>query len=356
MTAADEAAPSALAAHWVANSSSRLSALSTSAGALPLTFTERSAANEAYVASLRSAWVRYPAFEASRALRPGLPEPLARVALSPLDALIVAAGLDRAVIVSNRLVSTNLHTPDLAQAIPDLADALQARFADRPFTLRNVCAEVDPALPAALGHAGWALLPARLVYCCRPGDPALWQRNRVRQDAKLLDRDAVEVIGADALTLADIPRLRWLYAQVFLLKHSRLNPDYTEAFFAEALHTGAMMDLKALRHEGRLIGVIGLVRQHGWITTPMLGADPQAANEAPYRRLMALLLRLARENGDRLHYSSGAGEFKRARGGIPAIEYTAVFGRHLSAPRRAALAALGAMLMSFAPRLLARMG
>jgi Acetyltransferase (GNAT) domain len=353
MTAADEAAPSALAAHWVANSSSRLSALSTSAGALPLTFTERSAANEAYVASLRSAWVRYPAFEASRALRPSLPEPLARIALSPLDALIVAAGLDRTVIVSNRLVSTNLHTPGLAEDVPHLADALHARFPDRPFALRNVCAAVDPALPSALRRAGWALLPARLVYCCHPRDPALWQRNRVRQDAKLLDHDAVEVIGADALMPTDIPRLRWLYAQVFLLKHSRLNTDYTEAFFADALRTGAL-DLRALRHEGRLIGVIGLVRQHGWVTTPMLGVDPQAANEAPYRRLMALLLRLARENGDQLHYSAGAGEFKRARGGEPVIEYTAVFGRHLAAPRRAALAALSVVLISLAPRLLAR--
>jgi hypothetical protein len=355
MTAAAEAGTANAAAHWVANSSARLSALPTSAGALPLTFTERSGADEAYVASLRSAWVRYPAFEASRALRPGVPEPIARIALSPLDALIAMAGLDRAVIVSNRLVSTNLHTPGLPQAVPHLADALQARFPDRPFALRNVCAAVDPALPTALQRAGWALLPARLVYCCRPRDPALWQRNRVRQDAKLLDRDAVEVINAEGLRPEDIPRLRWLYAQVFLLKHSRLNPDYTDAFFADAPRTGTM-DLKALRHEGRLIGVIGLVRQHGWITTPMLGADPQAANAAPYRRLMALLLRQARENGDQLHYSSGAGEFKRARGGEPAIEYTAVFGRHLSAPRRAALAALGAMLISLAPRLLARAG
>jgi Acetyltransferase (GNAT) domain len=328
MTAAGAATPSAFAAHWVANSSARLSVLPTPAGVLP-------------------------AFEASRAWRPGLPEPIARIALSPLDALIAAAGLDRAVIASNGLVSTNLHAPGLAQAVPDLADALRARFPNRPFALRNVCAAVDPALPAALQRAGWALLPARLVYCCSPGDPALWQRNRVRQDAKLLDRDAVEVIDANGLTPADLPRLRWLYAQVFLLKHSRLNPDYTDAFFADALRSGSV-DLKALRHQGQLIGVIGLVRQHGWITTPMLGADPQAA--APYRRLMALLLRLARENGDQLHYSAGAGEFKRARGGIPAIEYTAVFGRHLSPPRRAALAALGAMLMSFAPRLLARMG
>jgi hypothetical protein len=353
MTAAGEA--EALAAHWVSNSSARLSALPTPAGVLPLTFTERSAANEAYVASLRSAWVRYPAFEASRALRPGLPEPIARIALSPLDALIAAAGLDRAVIASNGLVSTNLHAPGLAQAVPDLADALRARFPNRPFALRNVCAAVDPALPAALQRAGWALLPARLVYCCSPGDPALWQRNRVRQDATLLDRSAVEVIDADALRPADLPHLRWLYAQVFLLKHSRLNPDYTDAFFADALRSGTV-DLKALRHQGRLIGMIGLVRQHGWLTTPMLGTDAQAANEAPYRRLMALVLRLARESGDQVHYSSGAGEFKRARGGIPVIEYTAVFGRHLSPPRRAALAALGAMLKSFAPRLLARMG
>ena len=56
---------------------------------------------------------------------------------------------------------------------------------------------------------------------------------------------------------------------------------------------------------------------------------------------MAIVLREESHRKLRLNLSSGASHFKRIRGGVPCIEYTAVIAdichcRHLSLPRRLA--------------------
>jgi hypothetical protein len=51
--------------------------------------------------------------------------------------------------------------------------------------------------------------------------------------------------------------------------------------------------------------------------------------------------------------SSGVGPFKRSRGGVASLEYTAVYGQHLSLPRRLALAGFTRVLQKAAPGVLA---
>jgi hypothetical protein len=81
-----------------------------------------------------------------------------------------------------------------------------------------------------LQQQGWLMLPARRIYLCDPSDPAVWKHNHVKQDAKLLKRAEVSLIHHDQLQPADIPALRQLFRQVFIHKHSALNPDFSEDF------------------------------------------------------------------------------------------------------------------------------
>ncbi|WP_374016341.1 hypothetical protein ABU162_18735 [Paenibacillus thiaminolyticus] len=68
----------------------------------------------------------------------------------------------------------------------------------------------------------------------------------------------------------------------------------------------------------------------GVMTTMLFGYDTALPQELGlYRMLSAALLELARENGDLLHESSGAAQFKRNRGARADIGYSAVFCDHL---------------------------
>jgi len=84
-----------------------------------------------------------------------------------------------------------------------------------------------------------------------------------------------------------------------------------------------------------LQGVVGCFIRGGVMTVPIVGYNtglPQRTGL--YRMLMSMVLQEAAERSMLLHLSSGAAHFKRLRGGKPAIEYSAVYVRHLPAGRR----------------------
>jgi hypothetical protein len=177
----------------------------------------------------------------------------------------------------------------------------------------------------------------------------------VRKDQRLLDDAAVDVLTPAEIKRQDLPRLRTVFRQLFIDKHSQLNPDFTPKFFEFCLDTG-FLDLYALRYQGEIVGVLGLYARNGWLTTPLIGYDtslPQGLGL--YRRLMALLYRQARERQLQLHLSSGADAFKRARGGQGHLEYSAVYARHLAHFRQLALGTFARTMNTLAPRALARL-
>lgn len=348
------------AGHWLDNAAGRVETLQAEGWLLPLTLCE-DGPQASYVANLVSGWWRYGVAEAGRALSGG-PAPgrlalgLAAAGLAPLGAWLRLAGLHRAALLGNWLVSTNLHPPLSPEAWGRARDGALALAPDRPIALRSVCDGVHPGLPAGLAAAGWLLVPARLVYLCDPADPATWQHNHVRKDRRLLADPAVELVPPAELRPADLPALCRLFRQVFIAKHSALNPDFSDAFFRFCLDSG-FLDLHALRVGQRLAGVLGIAQRHGWMTTPLIGYDTALPrNLALYRRLMALLLDQAREQAARLHYSSGAGSFKAARGGRPVLEHTALWVDHLPAPQRLAARALAGAMGRWAAPLLLRHG
>lgn len=343
------------ASHWLSNSKARVTAFGIGEHDWPVTLTDGSHRLESYVANLRSAWVRYAADEARRLLPPWQAR-LAQPALATFDMAWARGAIDRAAIVGNALVSTNLYPNWIDTDLEEATEALVAQHPQRLLALRNVCGAVNPRLPPLLSAAGWHLIPARQVYLCDPSRPGLWRHNHVKRDQRLLDDPVIEAVHHDHITPQDLPALRACFRQLFIDKHSALNPDFTDAFFRFCLDS-RWLQLWMLRAQGRPVGVLGLYARHGWITTPLIGYDTTApVSWGLYRRLMALLLREARDQQLKLHYSSGAGDFKTHRGGEPALEYTAVYDRHLPAAARLRHRAGAAMLVRHAPALLAANG
>lgn len=341
------------ALHWLDNVSARIERIDLGGQPVPLVL-PAPRDGTSYVACPISAWARYPQEELRRRGRIG--HALARPAVTGLAAWMRAAGLHRAASLGNWLVSTNLHPDASAADWRHARDAALVLAPDRPLIVRNVCPAHDAALAHTLRDAGWWLMPARRVYLCDPRDDAVQRRNNVRNDRRALNKAHLEPVDAAAMDAGELAGFRSLFRQLFIDKHSRLNPDFSDAFFAHCRDTG-FLRLHGLRHEGRVVGVIGLMERHGWTTAPLLGYDTAAPKTLGlYRALMALSFESAAAAGTRLHLSSGAGEFKRARGGEPALEYSALYVRHLPPARRAAAGALVALMQRAAPPALARFG
>ncbi|MDE2427845.1 MAG: GNAT family N-acetyltransferase [Burkholderiales bacterium] len=345
--------------HWVANAECHIETIDVAGHSVPVTVPDASPTPASYVLCPQSAWLRYARDEVLRHLRPPF-SVLANVATAglyaPLAGLMQASHLHQAAIIGNHLISTNLYPAWQASELQQMTTTLADEFPMRPLLMRNICPEVHPELAQGLREAGWQLVPARMIYLCDPQQPKVWKHNHVKQDARLLSNAEVEVISADMLRARDLPALRQLFRQLFIDKHSHLNPDFTPAFFELCLETG-FLELTALRWQNRLVGVLGLYAcpDSGWATTPLIGYDtslPPALGL--YRRLMALLLQQSRERQLRLHYSSGASQFKRARGGSASLEYTAIYHQHLSGIRRQGNRVFSGLFQHLAPGLLRR--
>jgi hypothetical protein len=339
---------------WVANVDANAHVVHAGGLRVPVLVDGPAAFSNSYVAGARSAWLDYALDELIDGRRP------ARFAALPLRAtlggMLRAAGFHRCAWFDNPLFSTQLPAPGLAGAVPALEAWAAASAPGRLRLWRNVCGAVDGGLSETLVRQGWQMLPARQVYLCDPDDSSLWKRNHVRRDQKLMKDPEVSWVTHEALRESDLPALRRCFRAVFIDKHSAWNPDFTAAFFErQRLH--GPLEFVALRWNGALVGVLGLYAQAGWLTTPLIGYDTTApASLGLYRRLMARLLFEARERGLRLHYSSGAGEFKRNRGGEPVLEYTAADARGLAPGQRHAFAVVARGLRSAAPAILQRFG
>jgi hypothetical protein len=151
-----------------------------------------------------------------------------------------------------------------------------------------------------------------------------------------LQRTRFHLANHAELTPSDYPRIAELYRALYLEKYSRHNPQFTSEFIG-LCHSNHLMTLAGLRDaSGVLQGVVGYFERNGMMTTPLVGyntAPPQ--KEGLYRMLIALVLRDAARKGIVLNLSSGAAHFKRLRGGMPEIEYSAAFVSHLSLGRKA---------------------
>lgn len=326
----------------------RPGAVSHEGHAWPLLISDR-IEDASYPCSLYGQYVRYPREELG--LVPSAATRLAaRIGLFLTGGLLRIAKVDRTVQWSSWMMSTNLHGPGLKESVADVTRALVRRFPRHAVLVKNINCFEDPALPAAFANEGYDLVTSRQIYFFdgRSGD--FLKKDTVKRDRKALDKLAGyrQVAHAD-FTGADVPRIAELYRMLYVDKHSRLNPRYTERFVAGALR-GGWLEFSGLRHEsGRLDGVFGCFNSGDVMSTPFIGRDTSVPGEdGMYRHLVSMLLRTVESRRALLNYSSGAGDFKRRRGGVPVIEFNALYYRHLSPARSAALRLFGHTVNRFA--------
>lgn len=255
--------------------------------------------------------------------------------------------INRTVYVNNWLLSTNLY-PELDSAYSAaILEFLAERFPRHSIVFRSLNTYSNKSLLGALQESGCALVPGRQVYLVHPSDPtgipakARWL---LKRDLGLLHKQGYAVLDAEAIADEDVPRLVELYNALYLQKYSLCNPMFNERFLLLALRQ-KILHLVALKKDGRIDAVLGYFCRNGIMTTPLFGYDTTLPQEIGlYRMLSAVLFTRARENGHLLNESSGAAQFKRNRGAVGVIEYSAAYTRHVSWRRRLCWSTLATLL------------
>ncbi|MEB3197566.1 MAG: GNAT family N-acetyltransferase [Candidatus Sericytochromatia bacterium] len=260
-----------------------------------------------------------------------------RVILSGLGTLLRFGDINRIAIANNYMLSTNLY-PALDRAqIEQAATILRDAHPGHAVAFRSVADVGNRPMVSAFRDAGFVAVPSRQVWWQDPRDGLSRNaRKCLKRDFKRLEQGPYRVVGPDELTESDLPRLLWLYNQLYLEKYTPLNPQFTLAFLTHAWRD-RLLYLQALRHEetGSIDGIMGCFWRNGMLTTPLFGYDLSLPQEVGlYRMLAALVYREAEKRHLVAHCSSGAAEFKRSRGAQPAIEYLMVDIRHLGARQR----------------------
>ncbi|QJD88037.1 GNAT family N-acetyltransferase [Cohnella herbarum] len=268
--------------------------------------------------------------------------------LSGIGVLLKRASFNRIVHVNNWLLSTNLF-PALAEEQWEAAlDKLLAAFPDHAIAFRSLNPSLNARELDRLGSRKCRLVPSRQIYLLRTDDSNFGNaksRWLLKRDDALADKHGYEKVDASGMTDEDVPRIAELYRMLYLEKYSFYNPQFSERLLEEALREGTL-ELFGYRRNGRLDAVLGFYARNGAMTTPLFGYDTSLPQELGlYRMLSSLLIELARDRGLLLHESSGAAQFKRNRGAVAEIEYTAVHIRHLPLSRRWCWSALEWLLV-----------
>jgi hypothetical protein len=318
---------------------------------------DRDESETSYPCSLLTQYVRYPRGE-MRLLKSGVARGAASASLCLLGKALKATKADRVIQWNSWLTSTNLLPVLSEHRMAEATRILSKAFPDRAILVKNVHGREDAELPRRFANCGYHLLPSRLVYFFDGTNPSFLARNNVKQDlAALRKLRDYELLEHHQFEPQDAPRLLRLYTLLYLEKHSRLNPQYTVEFVESALRQG-FLEFRGLRHSsGRIDAVLACFRRENVLTTPFVGYDTTQIEKPDfYRLLVAMLLKRVAEGGSLLNYSSGAGEFKRRRGGEACLEFNALYTHHLPTVRRLAYAALSPCLGTLAGRLLSRFG
>jgi len=251
--------------------------------------------------------------------------------------LIRAAGLDRQVQVNNWLLATNPLPPVSHETLRVTTEAMVREHPGHVVVWRSLNDFSDGDAMSIFREAGYLLYPARQIYMfdCRDAAPRIGRDEK--RDQMLLDDSGFAIVAPAEFRDDDFVRAQMLYRHLYLEKYTWLNPQYSAAFM-RALHGSDILEFCGLRAaNGQLAGVVAFFDCGRTMTAPIVGYDAsQPQEKGLYRMLMALALRRARERKMLYNMSAGAASFKRNRGGIAALEYSAIYNAHLARGARLA--------------------
>ena len=323
--------------HFIDNLNTKLLLLTVDDLFLPVTVNQQ-AYDNSYVCSFYSHYITYAKDELANLNAPVLEYLLARI-LTALGYLLKRTDINKAVIVNNWMLSTNLYPPLSAQQLTAITQHLQRVFPSHAITFRSINSATESILKATLPALGYQLIGSRQVYLSDPGQPLSAGRQKrknryLKQDFKLFEKSGYKIVDITQPSDTELSRIVELYNLLYLHKYSFNNPQFNRSYVALTLKSKFLI-LKGLSKNGKLDAVVGFYIINGVMTTPLLGYDTHLPKSTGlYRMLTACLIQEGETRELIINQSSGAASFKWRRGFTGWVEYSAIFHQHLPFYRR----------------------
>ena len=309
----------------------------------PITVNEEEYENS-YVVSPYTAYGPY-ALEELDSIKGMVPVAPLKGLTSMVAKVLKWAKINQIVLINNWLLSTNLYPDWKGSGAADLTHELTNTHPQHLIAFRSLNRFSNASLMDQLVLLGYKMVPARQVYIYNNQDLSWTRRSNTKRDRALLKQTQFQWIRNDEFLNIEFDDVEVLYNQLYLEKYSYLNPQFTSSFL-RTCHEQGLMEFEGLKDiEGRLVAIVGTFEYAGVLTAPIVGYDTRLPQELGlYRMLMAMIFERALRNKTPLNLSAGAASFKRLRGALPYIEYTAVYDRHLPWSRRLVVSSLSGLL------------
>jgi|SRR5581483_6954738 hypothetical protein len=319
---------------YIDNADVQMKALTLDALVIPLVISEERP-NNSDVCSPYSHYVKYTLEEMAK-WKSRISQCFLKTLLSSVAVVLRATHLDKVVYVNNWLFTTN-PCPELSSIqIGKITSYLKRRYPDYAIVFRSINRYTNKHFFDILRENKYKMVASRRVYIIDPSNKSYLKNENVRRDRNLLKSSTYEIVESSEFNEGDIARITQLYRDLYLKKHSFLNPQFNERFFS-LTHKENIFIFKALKKNARIDAFVSYYSNGGVMTGALVGYDIDLPLELGlYRQTFAILMTEAMNRGQLLNLSGGAGLFKIFRGALSCIEYDAVYDYHLPYHRRLA--------------------
>ncbi len=254
--------------------------------------------------------------------------------LKGFGSLLQSGKINKAVCVNNWLLSPNPALEIDPPALSEIRTYLTERFPDHAIVLRSISQELSPACFQALKENDFLFLPTRQVFVTDGSENQIFQTRIFKSDLRFFQASGCRVIESPDISQEEISKLYDLYCDLNIKKYSPFNPRYNIRFIDHMLRND-FFHIKALKLKDEIEGVAGYYCHHGQMSSCFFGYNPcNRGLNGIYRLLNTILLKEAEKKGMLYSQGSGGSFYKKLRRARPAMEYTAVYDRHLPPYRR----------------------
>ena len=321
---------------------------------LPVNICDKECGNS-YTSSLYTHYVSYSAEELWELNNPRL-EWFFKKVLSVLGWCCRRCQTDRVVYVNNWFLSTNLYPEITGEQYGRITEFLKKRYPGHAIVFRSLNEHSNSKDIGFLKELGYGLLGSRQVYIFDYDKRRRLTgkiKNKLNKDIRLLEsgRYRVTDIREEQAAVAEK-----LYNQLYLDKYSLLNPQFSDDFYRLCI-SRKLLHFRVFSNDKGVCAVLGYYVRNHVMTTPVFGYDTSISqDQGVYRAMSAQLVLESENNGCTVNNSSGASKFKMWRGAVPALEYSAVYYRHLSLLRKTGYRLLRLLINGIAMKLIKHYG
>lgn len=251
-----------------------------------------------------------------------------------LEQLLRLGQIDKNIHINNFLLSTNPYQDWEGSCLSEITEAILQKYPQHAIVFKSLNEYQHKTLIHNFENLGYQKITSRQVYIFNHSFENWIQHNNNKNDLRIIKKSQLQYVSHEEMWTY-LPEALTLYNQLYLEKYSSYNPQFTLQYFHQC-HKKALIHFQGYKDAlGKLKAFSGVFVVGNTITSPLVGYDISAPRkEGLYIHAIHLIMLYKFKTGKILNLSSGAAKFKRLRGGIPTIEYSLVFIRHLGRRRK----------------------